>query len=673
MRGQRSRWRGITAAIRITAMLMLLALAAASLTFGADSALGEKSAVQKIESAYRAGKLNLEEATLLKVMAVLRPDEVPEPYRSTQAVDGKCATQVMAEAVRNMDRFSAETRAALAAGVVRPSNALYFDSPEGHFRIHYDVIGSKAVPTADTNANSIPDYVEHVADYADSTWRQQIVQYGYLTPPSDDTVGGGTGLYDIYCQNIPYYGYTQPETAGPAAWNDWTSFIAIHNNFIGFPPNTDPDGNQLGAAKVTVAHEFFHAVQFGYDVGEMAWWMEQTSTWMEDEVFDTVNDNYNYLTGVFYYPQIPLTFMDGWREYAYFIWPRFLSEVYGDSLIHSIWGLCKTTNAIYAFDSVLFDFSSSRDQSFGDFTTWNWITNTRDDGLHYEEGAAYPAVNVMRSHASYPVGPQTTTKEPGGLASNYIAFTPPPGAGERPLCIAFDGDDAYFWGLRLVAKRTGGSYESYTVPLDSLQAGAFRLPAFGDYDHAALIPAMLTVTAETANYEYSACIGPPAPLQISPADGASAPTPVVLEWDFDPQAVSYHLQVDDDPAFGSPAVDTLLLAAQLTIPGVPVGITHYWRVSLTDDCGEGAWSAAQSFEPECIVVKTGDVNGDATITAADIISMVGYVFRAGPPPQPIHQAGDVNCDGSETSADIVYLVAYVFRAGSLPCDVCSIL
>ena len=38
--------------------------------------------------------------------------------------------------------------------------------------------------------------------------------------------------------------------------------------------------------RVTAAHEFFHAIQFAYDVDEDLWFMEGTATWVEDEVYD---------------------------------------------------------------------------------------------------------------------------------------------------------------------------------------------------------------------------------------------------------------------------------------------------------------------------------------------------------------------------------------------------
>ena len=57
-----------------------------------------------------------------------------------------------------------------------------------------------------------------------------------------------------------------------------------------FPTNTPEENLQ-----VTAAHEYFHAVQFGYDVAEDGWVMEATATWAEDELYDGVNDNVQYL------------------------------------------------------------------------------------------------------------------------------------------------------------------------------------------------------------------------------------------------------------------------------------------------------------------------------------------------------------------------------------------
>lgn len=75
----------------------------------------------------------------------------------------------------------------------------------------------------------------------------------------------------------------------------------------------------------------------------------------------------------------------------------------------------------------------------------------------------------------------------------------------------------------------------------------------------------------------------------------------------------------------------------------------------------------------CPIGATGDANEDATITSADIIYLVNYVFKGGATPIPCEAVGDVNCDGSVTSADIIYLVNYVFKGGAPPCDVCTLI
>jgi len=76
---------------------------------------------------------------------------------------------------------------------------------------------------------------------------------------------------------------------------------------------------------------------------------------------------------------------------------------------------------------------------------------------------------------------------------------------------------------------------------------------------------------------------------------------------------------------------------------------------------------------DCPVVKTGDVELSGAITSADIIYLVGYVFKGGAEPLPCAAAGDANCSGSITSADIIWLVTHVFKSGDPPCDVCTLI
>ena len=73
----------------------------------------------------------------------------------------------------------------------------------------------------------------------------------------------------------------------------------------------------------------------------------------------------------------------------------------------------------------------------------------------------------------------------------------------------------------------------------------------------------------------------------------------------------------------------------------------------------------------CLITLAGDQNNSGTVTSADIITLVGYVFKGGAAPVPCVAAGDVNCSGTVTSADIITLVGYVFKGGAPPCDICA--
>ena len=66
--------------------------------------------------------------------------------------------------------------------------------------------------------------------------------------------------------------------------------------------------------------------------------------------------------------------------------------------------------------------------------------------------------------------------------------------------------------------------------------------------------------------------------------------------------------------------------------------------------------------------QMGDNNQDGTMTSADLIYHVNYVFKSGPDPLPHRSVGDVNCSGGLGGADIIWLVNYLFKGGAEPCE-----
>ncbi|TFH64745.1 MAG: hypothetical protein E4G91_04825 [Candidatus Zixiibacteriota bacterium] len=64
---------------------------------------------------------------------------------------------------------------------------------------------------------------------------------------------------------------------------------------------------------------------------------------------------------------------------------------------------------------------------------------------------------------------------------------------------------------------------------------------------------------------------------------------------------------------------------------------------------------------------SGDVVGDGSISVADVVFLLNYIFMGGAAPQPV-SLGDADCSGSINIADVVYLIAYIFSGGAAPCS-----
>jgi hypothetical protein len=116
-------------------------------------------------------------------------------------------------------------------------------------------------------------------------------------------VGGGRDQYDIYVRELSRqsaYGYTYPENTVATTS---TSYLEIDNN------STDSiyASKEKDGLHTTIAHEFFHAVQFGYySLFDAQWWQETTAVWMEDVAYTEVNDYYQYLSSFFNAPTTSL-------------------------------------------------------------------------------------------------------------------------------------------------------------------------------------------------------------------------------------------------------------------------------------------------------------------------------------------------------------------------------
>ena len=243
-----------------------------------------------IEEAVQTGELNREEAILQKMYAGYKPERMDSRFRPDDEVFIKCMVPVLAEFESVKGELNpaviAEVETLLDAGFQQTTTTSEFLSPSGNFIFFYETEGNHAVPLDDQNGSGIPDYVEHAAFAADSSYRHQVERLGFVDFLQDEP-------YEITFRSIGFYGQTH--TSGS------TTRITVHNNFENFPPNTHPEGNQIGALYATIAHEIKHAIQFSTnrifyrDFNKNSTWLEMDATLMEDVVFHDVNDYYNYL------------------------------------------------------------------------------------------------------------------------------------------------------------------------------------------------------------------------------------------------------------------------------------------------------------------------------------------------------------------------------------------
>jgi hypothetical protein len=640
----------------------------------------DKETIELIEEAYQNGEIDYQTSLIYKVRTIRQPELIPSKYRAKVEMIQKDATPILLEVQRSWVELSPETRTVLKTLLARPSRPYSYDSPEGHYKIHYDTSGTNKVPTTDANTNGIPDYVENLALYADSSYRTEITYLGYRIPPSDGSEGGDN-KYDIYTESMPYYGYTQPEIPGPQPWNDYTSYISVHNNFIGFPPNDDPEGDQKGAMKVTVAHEYFHAVQFAYDLFEDVWFMEVSSTWMEDVAFDPVNDNYNYLPYFFNYPEISLQ-AETMHMYASFIWNVYLSTNFGNNLINDIWEGCIYGNAIAEINDALQSQGSSRDEEFKKFTVWNYITGTRDDGLHYEEGSHYPLIKLMRTHSAYPVINNTTNKAPDNLSANYIQFNP--SGSLVNLNFSFDGQDGYLWGLKALGVTTSGGYDYTEFEFTPDDSGYVEgsIPYFDSYNYVILIPSVISTSGDNLNYQYSAWITSADTLhkvQVNSGPdkeviNASQDTSYFFITNIGVETDTYSVVISDNQGWlQNPAsfydtldpgeVDTVEVFSEIPYDAIISSTDVLKLVSTSHSNPMVKDSALFSI---AVAYLRGDANGDSSVSVSDVVFLIAYLFKGGPAPQ-FYDTGEVNCDGQVSISDGVYLISYLFKSGPAPC------
>jgi hypothetical protein len=512
----------------------------------------EDDLLDVIDRANREGRLDEETALVYRVWAALDPDRLPADLAARPRRFLKSLTPLLLEVRARWPRLSPVTRSLLAPYLLRPTesdqepflyghsyevSALYHDSPGGHFRIWYVTSTDDAPQLNYSHGDSIPDWIHLCAQVFDHVWEQQVDSLGYRPPPADgpwygqEDYGGDT-RYDVYVENLNrhlVYGYTQSEFFisgdNPRAA---TSYLVVDNDYAGIYPSAGEAG-----LMVTAAHEFFHAIQFAYDTLEERFFMEISSTWMEDVVYDDIDDYLYYIAhsgSIFNHPERSLTTFDGIHEYSACVWGHYLADRFDPGIVREIWEGCVHDAVLNATEDVLHARGSGLSEALNEFAVWNYFTGPlADTARFYPEGHRYPQVKVYDAqvHTQFPAVAGSVAAFPEPLGAGYARFIPPGGA--SALSVEVEGDPAVLWKASLLG--VGPPHEVIPFSLDGFGRGQAWLAGWGDTQEAVLVmtPFAYTTSGVPFGYQARSDTTAPQPPQVTTALGQNYPNPAAGE------------------------------------------------------------------------------------------------------------------------------------------------
>ena len=198
-------------------------------------------------------------------------------------------------------------------------------SPRASTRRSSPTSTATASPTSSNGSQGVAEHVYEVENE----------KLGWRDPKSDGTVGGGNGKTDVYLAEIggSLFGYAAPDrgqaSKGHRLPRRLHGYLVLDNDYSPFEfPGTKP----IHDLEVTFAHEYNHILQFGYDAYQDAWFAESTATWMEDQVYNGINDYLRYVRRWETLYDMPMT-ASSIKEYGSAVWNQWLAHRYGRDII----------------------------------------------------------------------------------------------------------------------------------------------------------------------------------------------------------------------------------------------------------------------------------------------------------------------------------------------------
>lgn len=286
----------------------------------------------------------------------------------------------------------------------RPNLPFFKETADGRFRLHYTLSGSDAVPDIDGDGNGVPDYVDTAAVLLRYVFEVLVDSLGYPPPPSDGGEGG-SGAYDVYFVDLGrqgLYGETVPERLLPqGVVPRFTSFLKLDNDYspldsVGGRATYRETGTR--ALRIAIAHEFYHAIQFGnYGiVRQGALLYELASTFMEWRLFPDTRDYEQFLPDLF---QKPEQYVFGRADHAaagyrFAIFGHYLYLRWGDGVMQRMWEhIGEGCHPYAALDTALREYARmGLPEVWCSFLPCLYYTGTRAGSGCFPQAADFPMV-----------------------------------------------------------------------------------------------------------------------------------------------------------------------------------------------------------------------------------------------------------------------------------------
>ncbi|EJF07753.1 hypothetical protein ThvES_00000920 [Thiovulum sp. ES] len=275
------------------------------------------------------------------------------------------------------------TPASLDSNISSDDKNTYFYSD--HFRV---IIGN-------SYASSVleKERIERVLSYAESSWEKEIENIGFQQPYNSEKY-----FLDIYMGNKSAYNFAE------------SKYVSISSSYAGFATYYS-DGTPYfilnpsiedSVIQATIAHEFFHTIQYSYFDGDAMsdevwyaniWFLEATAVLMEDEVFPDNNDYIRFVDNYKNYIYKSLEYYNGSAEYGKVLLFKFLKEKYEnfDVIFTALQEIDEETKFLEVLENNISNFHTDL-LEFG-----KWILDPEN---HFEDGDLYDSAIPSTSSLS---------------------------------------------------------------------------------------------------------------------------------------------------------------------------------------------------------------------------------------------------------------------------------